>query len=189
VEYRYDDKGCLAKARNWRGDTQRFAYDNRFNMTFVHEKGPRTKRTEAYDFSVRNFYDDQNRLKRQRVSTGEVYSAKYISDDEHHTRETDVRAPIGLSRYFFNEARYEIREEFRSADGTGWTLELSRDPNSNAAIDATLQCRAAKIHLPLKHGSPLELNGESQTIFLTRTCERMERERKPQEEHASGSDQ
>jgi hypothetical protein len=80
-------------ARNWRGDQQKFVYDSQLNMTFIHEKGPRTKRTEAYNFTVSNSYDAQNRLKRQRVSTGEAYSVKYITHSDGHVRESDVQGP------------------------------------------------------------------------------------------------
>ena len=187
VEYRYDDKGCLVKARNWRGDRQTFAYDSRFNMTFVHEKGPQTSGSEAFDFSVINSYDEQNRLKRQKISTGEVYWAKYITDKRNHTRETVVGNPSGLTRYFFNEAGYVIREEFRSPKGVAWTLEQARDPNSNSTLRATLHCTTAKSDLPLGPNSPLELNGESEIAYFTKACELIEK--KSLGEQASGSDQ
>lgn len=187
VKYRYSDKGCLAGARNSRGDRQTFAYDGRFNMTFVHEKGPPTSGSEAYDFTIINSYDDQNRLKRQKISTGEVYWAKYITDKKNHTRETVVGNPNGLSRYFFNEAGYVIREEFRSPGGAAWTLEQARDHNSNSTLRATLHCNTAKSDLPLGPNSPLELNGESEVAYFTKACELIEK--KHQEKQASGIDQ
>ena len=181
VIYKYDDKGCLVRARNWRGDEQQFAYDNQFNMTFVREKGPRTGRTEAYNFTITNSYDEQNRFKRQRISTGEAYSAKYIIDGNNHVREGDVRGPAGLSRYFFNEAGYETREEFRPTEGSGWTLERVRDSNSNATVQVILRCPSGKIRLPLNLDSPLAASGESRISYLAETCERAEKKLLPSE--------
>jgi hypothetical protein len=188
VEYRYDGKGCLIRARNWRGDKQTFAYDSQFNMTFVHEKGPRTSSSEAYDFTITNSYDGQNRLKRQKISTGEVYWAQYITDAKNHTRETVVGNPSGRTRYFFNQAGYVIREEFRAPNGAAWTLEQARDPNSNSTVRATLHCATGKTDLPLGQNSPLELNGESEIAYFTRACELIEKKRELQEKRASGND-
>lgn len=188
VNYKYDDKGCLTQARNWRGDQQQFAYDGQFNMTFVREKGPRTGRTEAYNFTVTNSYDDQNRFKRQRISTGETYSAKYFTDSNNHIRENDVRGPAGLSRYFFNEAGYETREQFRPTKGSGWTLERVRDPSSNVTVDVILRCPAAKIHLPLNLDSPLASGDESRITYLTETCERAGKRLQPPETPAPSND-
>jgi YD repeat-containing protein len=189
VTYRYDDRGCLVEARSWRGDQQKFAYDNQFNMTFVHEKGPRTKRTEAYNFTISNTYDEQNRFKRQKISTGEAYSAKYITDSNGHVRENDVHGPAGLSRYFFNEAGYETREEFRPSVGPGWTLERVYDANSNAAVEAILRCQTAKIRLPLELDTRLGEAGESRITYLAEICERAEKKLRSEGKPTSGNEQ
>jgi YD repeat-containing protein len=189
VNYQYDEKGCLTRTRNWRGDQQQFAYDNQFNMTFVREKGPRTARAEAYNFTISNSYDEQNRFKRQKISTGEAYSAKYITDNNNHTRESDVRGPVGLSRYFFNEAGYETREEFRPTEGSGWTLERVREPKSNAVVEVILRCPTAKIRLPINLDSPLAAGGESGIRYLSEACERAEKKLQPREQPASSNNQ
>jgi hypothetical protein len=175
VAYRYDDRGCLREAQDWRGDHQKFTYDGRFNMTFVHEKSPGTGKKDAYDFTVTNTYDGANRFKTQRVSTGESYSAKYTTDGDGHIRENDVQGTAGLSRYFFNAQGYETRQEFRPVEGSGWSLDRTLDPTSNATVGVILHCQTAKIRLPLKMDTPLQESGESRIPYLASVCEREEK--------------
>jgi YD repeat-containing protein len=185
VSYKYDDKGCLTQARNWRGDEQQFTYDNQFNMAFVHEQGPKTGLTEAYDFTVTNSFDEQNRFKSQRISTGEEYTAEYITDSDNNVLEGDVSGPSGLSRYFFNEAGYEFHEEFLPTEGSGWKLDRVRDPNSNATVEIILRCPTASIRLPLDFDFPLASANESGISYLTEACERTEEKVQPPEEPPS----
>jgi YD repeat-containing protein len=192
VSYKYDDAGCLSEAQNWRGDQQQFTYDDQFNMTFVHEEGPQRGLTEAYDFTVTNSYDDQNRFESQRVSTGEAYSAKYITDSNNHVREADVDGPGGLSRYFFNESGYEYREQFLPfvpAEVPGWTLERVRDPNSNATVDLILRCSSESIRLPLNLDFQLAAASESGISYLTQACEQAEEKLQPPEKPDSSNEQ
>jgi hypothetical protein len=187
VSYQYDDKGCLMQARNWRGDEQRFAYDGQFNMTFVHEIGPPTVDGQADDFTISNRYDEQNRFEGQTLSTGEAYSAKYITDSDNRIRQTDVRGPDDFSRYFFNEDGYETRQEFRSVKGLRWTFDRVRSPNSNATVEVLLTCRTAKIHLPLEFDIPLGEGGEARDEYLSQTCMRAERRDRAREQTPSKS--
>jgi hypothetical protein len=92
-----------------------------------------------------------------------------------------------LSRYFFNEAGYETREEFRPFEGSAWTLERVLDPNSNAAVRVILHCQTAKIPLPLELDTRLSEAGESRITYLGETCERAEK--KVQKEPTSENEQ
>jgi YD repeat-containing protein len=182
VTYRYNDKGCLVEAVSWRHERQTFAYDSQYNMTFVHETAPPTKHAEAYDFEIHNFYDRHNRFSRQWASGGVAYSAKYTTDSDGHIRENDVQGPTGLSRYFFNAAGYETRQEYSPLEGAGWTLERVHDPNSNATVQVILKCQTQKTHLPLELDTPLGEAGEARISFLDEICQRLEKKLEPQPE-------
>lgn len=175
VIYEYDESGCLVKSRNWRGDSQRFRYDGRFNMAFVHEKGPAAKRTKAYDFTVTNQYDEHDRLKHQVVSSGEVYNAQYIADAEGHIREGDVQGPGGLTKYYFNQNGYMDREQFRPGELSGWNLEIKRDAQSDAVLGFILSCRAAKVRLPESLQGTLLDSGDETNPAISELCARVDR--------------
>jgi YD repeat-containing protein len=187
VVYGYDEKGCLVAVGNWRGDAQKFGYDQQFNMTFVHEKGPPSGREGPYNFSITNSFDEGNRLKTQKISTGKAYSVKYVTDANNRIRQGDVRGPTGLTRFFFNEAGYEIREEFVSAtDASRWTLERTLDKNSNATVELVLHCQNKEVQLPLAMDGALIGAGDHREKYLGETCRRPGKSLEPQDKLSPG---
>lgn len=180
VKYTYDDQGCLVEVTNWRGDRQRFRYDSHFNMTFVHEKGPRGKHSTAYNFTVTNHYDEHDRLHWQRVNTGEVYKAKYHTEVQGHIYETEIQGPSGSTRHLFDQLGYVRREEFRAGERLRWTLARRLDPETNELRTLVLTCGALKIRLPTALDAALDRMGEGYKPFLSEVCRRAE--------HSSRSD-
>jgi hypothetical protein len=158
-------------------------------MTLVQENGPPTIDVQGYTFTISNRYDQQNRFEGQTLSTGEVYSAKHITDGNNRIRETDVRGPEDVSRYFFNEDGYETRQEFRSVKGLRWTFDRVRSPNSNATVEVLLRSPTAKIHLPLELDIPLGEGGEARDRYLSQTCKKAERRDRAREKAPSKSEQ
>jgi YD repeat-containing protein len=176
VSYQYDSAGALVKSRNWRGEAQDFVYDSQFNMIRVDESG--TDQQGCYGFTIKNSFNEQNRFKAQTVNTGTFASAEYNADKNNNIIQVDVRGPEGLSHYFFNELGYEIRQQFQPVKGAGWTYERVRNPASNATRAVILQCRVAKIELPLEFDVPLGEEGESRIAYLSAACKRAENENK-----------
>jgi YD repeat-containing protein len=172
VTYQYDPAGALVKARTWQGTAQDFTYDAQFNMTRVQESG--TDADGPYAFTVNNSFNEQNRFKSQTVSDGYYCSAQYVTDANNNIVQAEVRDPEGLSRYFFNEVGYEIREEFHPVKGEGWTYERVRDPKSNEAVELFVQCRTAKIELPIEFDEPLGSDDNRRSRFLSARCKRAE---------------
>jgi hypothetical protein len=187
--YRYDQKGCLVEARSWRGDHQTFDYDAGFNMTFVHEKGPKNDGLPPYDFAANTRFDEQNRFKSQKVTTGETYSVKYLSDGQDKIRQADVQENSGLVRYFYNAANYETRQEFHPIKGSGWTLERVHDPDSNAVVRVTLKCESAQFRVPIKIDKQLQETGEARIKFLTQSCDLADQKMLPSQNSTASEQQ
>lgn len=171
VNYQYDQKSCLSEAWNWRGQRQKFEYDGRFNMAAVHETGAATASSQAYNFSVFNQYDDHDRLKFQKTSTGDQWSVEYITREGDRTRVANVTAPDGKVRYFFNLSGCEIREEYVSRTGSGYVLSIARDPVCNLVRSQSLTCTPKNVQLELPLTMDLE-NGESRRQMLSALCDR-----------------
>jgi len=170
--YMYNAEGGLVRAQNWRGDSQDFFYDAQWNMTRIQELG--SGETGLYSWSINNTFDEQNRFKAQALSSGEVIAVRYFTDSKNNVVQTDVRGSEGLSQYFFNELGYETRQEFQPTKGPGWIYQQVRDPKSNAATEAFLQCGSVKVALPLEVEIPLGENGEAQIAYLSAACKRAE---------------
>jgi hypothetical protein len=130
------------KSGNWCGDAQDFRYDAQVNMTHVEESGTDDK--GPYHFTINNTFDEQNRFKGQTVSTGTFSSAQYVTDDQGNVTRVSAGGPEGLSRYFFNELGYEMRQEFKPVKGPGWTYERVRNPHSNATTEVVVRCHSGQ---------------------------------------------
>lgn len=171
VSYGYDQNGLLSEASNWRGQRQKFEYDARFNMISIRETGAATASSKAYTFSIVNQYDEHNRLKFQRTSTGQQWAVEYITREDDRTRVANVTAPDGLVRYFFNLSGYEFREEYVSRTGSGYVLNLPRDPQSNFVRGKSLTCTPENVRseLPIAMDLP---DGESRRQLLSTLCDR-----------------
>jgi YD repeat-containing protein len=171
VTYKYDDGGRLVEAHSWRGDHQNFAYDKQSNMTFIHERGPSDKPGRPYNFSITNHYGAENRFSSQKISSGERYSATYYGVVDGHAQRTEVRGPLGLSKYFFNADGYEIRREFHPVTGFSWSLNHLHDATSNATTGLVLTCASGKVHIPLSLKIPLNGPGDTDIPFLSKVCQ------------------
>lgn len=183
VTYRYDDGGRLIEALNWRRDRQTFSYDQQSNMIHVRERGPRLKRSPAYDFSIINYYGEGNRFRRQDISNGDRYSAKYFGMVNGHATRTEVRGPLGLSKYFFNAEGYETRREFHGVKAFAWSLDHVHDPANNATIDLLLACPSGKVHLPLYLKIPLNGPGDTDIPFLSKVCRGAAKKKRSHPQH------
>jgi len=179
TRYQYDASGHLVEARSWRGDRQTFGYDKHSNMTFIRERGPGTKRIQPYNFSITNHYGVDDRFSSQKISNGETYSARYYGVVDEHASRTDVRGPLGLSKYFFNSEGYETRREFYPATGFAWSLNQLHDAATNATTDLILTCASGKVHLSLSLKIPLSGPGDTDIPFLSNICERANQKKKP----------
>jgi YD repeat-containing protein len=179
INYEYDSNGCLLRARSWRGESQVFRYDDRLNMTYVRETAGPIGLIPAYDVTVENVFDEKDRLKSQRVSNGDFYTAKYITDAAGLIRETDVQSREGLTRNFFSAAHFPVREELLVDGHLQWTLVSTRDPESNVLRGMTLTCKTAKIHLPLSTEATLSDLGEAGREFLSDICVHAEEKQSP----------
>lgn len=173
VTYKYDAAGWLKETWSSIGAKQEFSYDARFNMTSVHETGVPRDCAEAYDFTVLNYYDSQDRLKFQTVSTGQQWSVDYGTPASDHSHINTVTAPDARTRYFFNSSGYEYREENFHGNRLLWTLELPRDAKNNSLLDMTLICATVNIRLALPATTNIQ-NGESRREFLSGLCDRPE---------------
>ncbi len=168
--YTYDDKGALTKSSNWRGDHQTFGYDAHFNMTSIHEWGPAGRDGGGrYRFSIINRFDSKDRFASQTVSNGYWSSAKYHVDGNGTNLQTDVRAPEGLTKYFFDEVGWLMREEF-TGGSSKWSFAYLRDPRTNELRDAVLTCPSGTLHLPLKMARQISTMGEIHRVYLSEAC-------------------
>jgi YD repeat-containing protein len=172
VQYSYNPQGCLETAVNSQGDKQEFGYNAHLNMTFVHESSPKRGRTPAYDLTVNNKYDDHDRFQWQKISDGRVFSVKYVVTSANgDIRQADVYSPDGLSKYFFNEAGYEYRHQFRPGTRFGWVLELSRDPHDNSVSGMTLTCNNNKASMTLRsYDDDLIESADERRSRLSKLC-------------------
>jgi len=170
VSYRYDPKGGLSEAWNWRGQRQKFEYDARFNMISIHETGAATASSKAYSFSIVNQYDEHDRLKFQKTSTGQQWTVEYITREGDRTRVANITAPDGLVRYFFNLSGYEFREEYVSRTGSGYILTMPRDPQSNFVRSMSLTCTPENVQSALPDAMDLP-EGESRRQLLSSLCD------------------
>lgn len=176
VNYEYDPAGWLKKAQTWRGEIDEFRYDNHFNMIWVGEKDPKTT-PGKYKFTVTNRYDEKNRFKWQKVDFGnsvQIFAATYHEDAAGNIRQTDVQSPDGMTHYFFNSDKYEVREEFFPPRGPKWTLEFTRNPQTNATTDTWLTCSTAKIHVPADISEKLQAMGDEHKGVVSRKCASIE---------------
>lgn len=105
VSYEYDESGSLKKATNWRGTTQRFRYDDRFNMLSVNERTPSTPTRAACGVRVTNRFDEKNRFAGQKVSTGEFASVKYTTTASGDIREVGIQSQDGFEHLIFQRRR------------------------------------------------------------------------------------
>jgi len=62
-----------------------------------------------------------------------------------------------FSHYFFNDAEYEVREDYsRKSSGIDWSLRRVRNSQTNAVTDLRLSCGDSQIKLPIKLDGTLE---------------------------------
>lgn len=173
VDYFYDKKGCLLRSVNWRHDMQRFRYDSRFNMIWVHEKGPHGHDgLGPYDFTISNKYGANDRFASQLISTGDSYSATYHADSQGRIRQTDVKDKYSVARYFFDETGYVIREEYYRGKLLQWTLEDQFEPQTHKRVGITLSCGARKVALPAAFAETIGKLGEAHKSFVSEVCRR-----------------
>lgn len=173
VNYEYDPAGWLRKAHTWRGEIDEFRYDSHFNMVWVGERD-RSSRPGKYRFTVTNRYDEKNRFKWQRIDWGssvQIFAATYQEDAAGNIRQTDVRSPDGLTRYYFNAAGYEIREDFVPPRGIKWSLEFTRDAETNATTDTWLTCPTMKVQVPAKISEELQAMGDGHKSVISKKCQ------------------
>lgn len=174
ASYTYDQNGCLTGATNWRQDHQEFHYDAKFNMVYIHEWGPTGSDGKGpYNFNITNRFDAQNRLEFQRVSTGDRWSVKYQADAEGRIRQTAVQDRIGLTRFFFDEAGYQYREEYEIANQKPWVLDYVFEPRTRKLVNVTLSCSGVKKNMPLQLADEVEAMGEEHKAFLAEGCRQM----------------
>lgn len=170
VTYEYDPAGWLKKAQTWRGEIDEFRYDKRLNMVWVGERDQKLA-PGKYRFTVTNQYGSEDRFKWQKVDFGDsvqFFSAAYHEDGQGKVREVDVRTPEGLSHYYFNADGYETREAFVPTAGPRWSLEFTRNPATDATVDAILLCPAGRVHLPPTIAD--RLAGEGHQGVVSRAC-------------------
>jgi YD repeat-containing protein len=171
LDYYYDKQGCLTGSVSWRHDIQQFRYDSRFNMTWVHEKGPYGHDgLGPYDFTISNQYGADDRVVSQQVSNGDSYSAAYHTDAQGRIRQTDVKDNHSLARYFFDETGYVIREDYYRGKLPAWTLKHRFEPQTHRRLGATLSCGARKIDLPAEFAVKMGTLGESHKPFVSEMC-------------------
>ena len=176
VSYEYDENGALKKAINWRGTAQQFKYHDQFNMLSVRERSPATRGQSACQVTVTNWFDEKNRFAGQKVSTGEFASVKYTTAESGEMREVGVRSRDGLERFTFNDAGYDIRDDFRGKQ-VSWSVRRARDPQTNAVLDVRLQCRSTEVQVPLKLDGFLE-NSQLYIPYFSTFCQHLDRKRK-----------
>jgi hypothetical protein len=82
-------------------------------MLSVRERSPATRGRPACEVTVTNWFDEKNRFAGQKVSDGEFASVKYTTAANGEMREVGVRSGYGLERFTFNDAGYDIRDDFR----------------------------------------------------------------------------
>jgi len=156
VKYEYDEHGSLKRAVDWSGATQRFRYDARFNMISAHEITPAAKGRPACQVTVRNWFDEKNRFAGQRVSNGQFAWVKYRTASNGEIRGVDMHDDQGFTRFFFNDAGYEVREDFSWGKAIHWSLSRVRDPQTNAVLDLRLLCGTTETKLPVKLDGTLQ---------------------------------
>lgn len=161
ISYSYDERGHLSSTLNSKGVRQHFTYDSAGNMLSVHENG----------YIVLNRYDVNNRFSWQRVSDGEMFSAKYRTNAKNAIVETDVRGPDGLVAYHFDASGREVSEEFRPGSPWSWELEYARDPHSNVLQSLLLTCGDNRqVFLPTTFDRFFAHLGEAHKEYLTQMC-------------------
>jgi YD repeat-containing protein len=169
VKYEYDERGALAKAVNWLGTTDIFRYDQNFNMTLARELTPASKGHAACEVTVKNWYDEKNRFAGQKVSNGMFADVKYTTAPNGEIREVAMHSDQGFSRFFMNDAGYEVREDFSRGKSTHWSLLRSRDAQTNALTDLRLRCGASEIKVPVKLDGTLQ-NSDVYIPLFSRVC-------------------
>ena len=172
VSYEYNAAGALARSQNWRGATQDFKYDARFNMARVDESGKGAR--GPYRFTIINAFDKQNRFAAQTMDSGGFTSAEYITNESGKMIQVNVGSAEGLSRYFFSDSGYEARHEFTPVKGWGWKYELVRDQASNSPTTLTVHCHTQTITLPMQVGVTLGDTGADRLDFISAACKKAE---------------
>jgi len=171
VIYKYYPNGCLRETWSSTGEKQEFGYDEHFNMISVHETGVQNAFIDAYDFTLRNDYDEHDRLRFQETSTGQQWTVEYGTAASDLSRVNTVTAPNGRVRYSFNPDGYEFREEYFHGNRSMWTLELERDALTNSLLKMNLSCRPENITLNLPPNTDIQ-NGEHRREILSKMCDR-----------------
>ena len=115
VSYTYDSLGRLATVTNPEGGVMRYTYDGAHRMTTVtDERGVRF---------LTNEYDDSDRVTRQTLTDGAVYTFAYTADVQGRIVQTDVTNPRGMVRRTrFNTAGYSTTV----VEAVGTALERTR---------------------------------------------------------------
>jgi len=161
MNYSYDENGHLSTTLNSKGARQKFTYDAAGNMLSVHENG----------YIVMNRFDGNNRFSWQRVSDGEMFSAKYRTDAKGAIIQTDVQGPDGLVQYHFDATGREVSEEFRPGTPWSWQLDYGRDPHSNVLQSLLLTCGDSRqVFLPTTFDRFFANLGEAHKEYLTQMC-------------------
>jgi len=79
----------------------------------------------------------------------------------------------GLTHYFFNDAGFEIREDFSHGKTMHWSLRRIRDANTNAVRELKLVCGGGqKVELPPALDTSLG-KSEAYIPYFSQYCARM----------------
>jgi len=81
---------------------------------------------------------------------------KYRTASNGEIRGVDMHDDQGFTRFFFNDAGYEVREDFSWGKAIHWSLSRVRDPQTNAVLDLRLLCGTTETKLPVKLDGTLQ---------------------------------